>query len=445
MAKKSARVKKAAKAKKTAKSKKVAKAKKTAKGGAGGGVGTAANGFAFANIKKSPDNFTSFSKDETLADSRVHGPPNIRPLRGPRKNPPVMALDEVLGNTVVQQIQTARSITIHTVGDSGGIKEPAGQFAVADALAADLVGKTYANGRAAFFYHLGDVVYYFGQERYYYDQFYDPYRDYEGPIFAIPGNHDGMTSPSLDEKSLDGFWNNFCSDVPRNNPDAQGFARTTMTQPGIYFTLNAPFVKVIGLYSNCSESDAEGVISDNITGPAQLNFLKQQLTEAAKDRDDGKQFALLLAVHHPAYTTSEDHMPSPTMLKQIDAACKAAKIYPDMVLSGHAHLYERYTRFVDANQIPFLVAGCGGFYNLAGIKNPNLVPPTTGKTDTDEEGYKVRLEKYYNRIFGFLRLTISATQITGEFIGVDVPTRKVSSHDKFTVNLRKNGNTVSSP
>jgi hypothetical protein len=141
-------------------------------------------------------------------------------------------------------------------------------------------------------------------------------------------------------------------------------------------------------------------------------------------------------VHHPAYTTSEDHMPSPTVLKQVDAACQAAKILPDMVLSGHAHLYERYTRFVGANEIPFLVAGCGGFYNLAGIKNPNLVAPATGKMDTDEEGNKVRLEKYYDRTFGFLRLTISANQVKGEFVGVDVATRKMTTRDTFTLNLR---------
>src|ERR1035441_876885 len=36
------------------------------------------------------------------------------------------------------------------------------------------------------------VVYYFGEGQYYYDQFYEPFRAYDRPIFAIPGNHDGM-------------------------------------------------------------------------------------------------------------------------------------------------------------------------------------------------------------------------------------------------------------
>ena len=40
--------------------------------------------------------------------------------------------------------------------------------------------------RPAFLFHLGDVVYNFGESRYYYDQFYDAFRNYPAPIFA-PG------------------------------------------------------------------------------------------------------------------------------------------------------------------------------------------------------------------------------------------------------------------
>jgi predicted phosphodiesterase len=131
----------------------------------------------------------------------------------------------VLGGDL-QQITASGSITFHCVGDTGGIHEPQNQFAVADAMAADLAGKSYQSGKPAFFYHLGDVVYYLGQEQYYYEQFYDPYRDYDAPIFAIPGNHDGMVSPSLEQKTLEGFLDNFCTDAPTHNPDAQGHART---------------------------------------------------------------------------------------------------------------------------------------------------------------------------------------------------------------------------
>ena len=37
--------------------------------------------------------------------------------------------------------------------------------------------------------------------------------------------------------SLQPFYQNFCSKQPAKDPSAKGFARTTMTQPGAYFTL----------------------------------------------------------------------------------------------------------------------------------------------------------------------------------------------------------------
>ena len=124
------------------------------------------------------------------------------------------------------------------------------------------------------------MVYYFGQDQYYFEQFYDPYRNYNAPIFAIPGNHDGAVFQSETAKSLDAFVANFCTPQPTNNPDSQGAVRTTMDQPGVYFTLNAPFVKFIGLYSNTAEGGTEGVISGHKIGNAQLTFLQQQLAAA---------------------------------------------------------------------------------------------------------------------------------------------------------------------
>ena len=67
----------------------------------------------------------------------------------------------------------------------------------------------------AFFFHLGDVVYNFGEGQYYYDQFYEPFRDYDRPIFAIPGNHDGMVfgdRPDVPRvPTLTAFLRNFCA------------------------------------------------------------------------------------------------------------------------------------------------------------------------------------------------------------------------------------------
>jgi Icc-related predicted phosphoesterase len=392
---------------------------------------------AFGDPDLIPDNFSSFSKQEIAADTAAKGLAQLEPIPAVRSTTP-MDLSSVIGADPAKKIQDAGKITFHTVGDTGGIHSPEFQFAVADAMAADL------KSGAAFWYHLGDIVYYFGQEQYYFEQFYDPYRNYNAPIFAIPGNHDGAEFTGETGKSLDAFVANFCTPQPTRSQDSQGAVRTTMDQPGAYFTLNAPFVKFIGLYSNTSEGSTEGVIADAKVGNAQLTFLKQQLAAAKAERDNGQWRALVIATHHPPFTGSPSHVPSPTMLTQIDQACSDANIQPDLHLSGHAHLYERYTRTVRGKQIPYLVAGMGGYYNLPGLKPPNRRPPSqpAPQSGTDASGNPLRLDVYNDNTFGFLRLTISPAAIVGTFVTVDPASGKTGVGDSFTLDLH--ANTVSS-
>jgi len=390
-------------------------------------------GRAFGDPDLTPDNFSSFSKQEISADTAAKAIEQLEAIPPVRSTTP-MDLSTVIGANAVQAIQNSGKITFHTVGDTGGIHSPQFQFAVADALAADV-----ASG-ASFWYHLGDVVYYFGQEQYYFEQFYDPYRDYNAPIFAIPGNHDGAVFAGESGNSLDAFVANFCTPQPTRSQDSQGAVRTTMDQPGAYFTLNAPFVKFIGLYSNTSEGGTEGVISGPKVGDAQLIFLEQQLAAAKVERANGQWRALIVATHHPPFTGSPSHVPSPTMLQQIDKACSQAGIQPDMHLSGHAHLYERYTRTVAGKQIPYLVAGMGGYYNLPGLKPVTTRPkaPGTPASGTDAGGNPLRLDVYNDNTFGFLRITVSPAYITGEFVTVDPASGKTGSGDSFTLDLRAN-------
>jgi hypothetical protein len=388
---------------------------------------------AFGDPQRTPDNFSSFSQQEISADTAAKGLEQLEPFPAARSTTP-MELASVIGADVAQKIQNAGKIIFHTVGDTGGIHNPEFQFAVADAMADDI------SSGASFWYHLGDVVYYFGQEQYYFEQFYDPYRDYNAPIFAIPGNHDGALYKGETVKSLDAFLGNFCTSQPTRNPDSQGAVRTTMDQPGVYFTLNAPFVKFIGLYSNTSEGDTEGVIANSKVGDVQLNFLKQQLAAAKAERDKNQWRALVIATHHPPFTGSPSHVPSPTMLKQIDEACDAAGIQPDLHLSGHAHLYERYTRTVGGKQIPYLVAGMGGYYGLPGLKPANNRPtkPKTPLSGTDASGNPLKLEVYNDNTFGFLRLAVSPASIAGVFVTVDPTSGKTGVGDSFTVDLKAN-------
>ena len=104
----------------------------------------------------------------------------------------------------------------HATGDCGSTRGPATQNQVTDKMLGDF-GESSAAEVPQFNLLLGDIVYSFGETQYYYDQFYEPYRDYPAPILAVAGNHDGMVSPLAHAVSLDAYLRNFC---------AQGFVVT---------------------------------------------------------------------------------------------------------------------------------------------------------------------------------------------------------------------------
>ncbi len=398
-------------------------------------------GFAFANPTYTADNFFQYSAGDIEADRKLRATQIIEEIPAPRMSPPVMDLSEVLPPGRVAKMQAAGQIVFHSAGDTGGIIRPEPQLAVADAMAADRASRSGAGEQPAFLYHLGDVVYYFGQERYYPEQFYDPYRNYDAPIFAIPGNHDGvMYRNEQVDFSLQPFVENFCAATP--SEAVPSFTRTTMTQPGVYFTLTAPFLRIIGLYSNTGES--AGVLSDPKIGTAQIDFLKAQLAAAAAARREAQQ-ALIVAVHHPPFTGSSQHFPSAGMLREIDECCEAAGIWPDLMLSGHAHLYERYTRTMkaDGRAIPYVVAGNGGYYNLPGLKRNRFgrKPQPGVHTEPDGFGNTIRLDQYNDTDYGFLRITVSAGTIEVEAMAVTPSAQSntpptVQQMDAFTVDLR---------
>jgi hypothetical protein len=322
---------------------------------------------------------------------------------------PVLTLAQVYGSAgaaKVKAIQQAGQIVFHSVGDTGSVVGPTTQSLVADKMVTDF-SEANAADVPSFLFHLGDVVYYFGEATYYYDQFYEPYRDYPAPILAIAGNHDGVVYPKDPVPTLDAFLRNFCAPAPAQSPDAGGLLRTTMIQPGVYFTLEAPFVRILGLYSNVLEDP--GVISsengeNTILDNRQIAFLTAALNRVKSDAFTG---AVIIAVHHPPFTGGSEHGGSPLMLADIDSACTAAGVWPHAVFSGHAHNYQRYTRTVNDLQIPFLVAGCGGHSPLTTMRATYRTPYKIDDTLT--------LESYDDTDYGYLRIIVNATEITIEF------------------------------
>lgn len=365
----------------------------------------ATSGFVFNDPPDSPDPVQPFKPDD---DSGVdatfvnkfakNGVPEVVP--GPRGGQyPVLKLATIVGADTVNAIQQSGQIVIHTAGDTGS---PTAAKLPNETGVANLMLKDFQSAAAqpAFFYHLGDVVYYFGEQDYYYDQFYKPYREYPRPIFAIPGNHDGITYTDA-MQSLGPFIKAFCDPSPDHWKAAGGISRTTMTQPGVYFTLDAPFVSIIGLYSNCSESygylDAQ-----------QTLFLYNELVRLKPLRESGAVAAVLLAVHHPPMSYSPSKPSSQALRNDLDNACQKADFWPDAVFSGHAHVYQRMTRTIAADggerAIPHLVCGAGGY----AINALQEVDKTDMQAlDTSDPEFQLH---QFLRHYGFLRLTITPTR-----------------------------------
>jgi len=352
----------------------------------------------------------------------------------------------------VAAITKAGQVTFHVIGDSGASNDGKYQHElhVADQLTADCHAGLVAS-RPAFLYCLGDVVYDFGEAKYYYDQFYEPYRNYPAPIFAIPGNHDSFVIPGTvpDEEPLKVFARNFCAQQHEITAEAASLHRTAMTQPGVYFALDVPFVRIIGLFSNALEDP--GLISDqNGSWPGvpryQLDFLRAQLNRIKAEKFSG---AVLLTMHHPPFSYRApaggggNHVGSTDMLREIDAICAEVGVYPHAVFSGHAHNYQRYTRVVqlgtESHEVPFIVCGCSGhnvnllvhggqepsFGDRVDHLDPKPAIPTGGLT----------LEKYDDRYYGYLKVHVDAKKLKIEFHHVDEISLKQTRFDLVTIDL----------
>jgi hypothetical protein len=263
-----------------------------------------------------------------------------------------------------------------------------------------------------------------------------------------------MVAPNSSAESLAAFIENFCGagQPPHKTPESGQLVRTPQIQPGVYFTLEAPFVRILGLYSNCLEDP--GVISDqsgtypslNGAGGVQLKFLEASLQRIKKEKFTG---AVLITVHHPPYVavipstgiTTGNHGSSLEMLKDIDSICAKTGVWPHAVLSGHAHNYQRFTRHKDNRETPYNVAGNGGHairplthHGNPALRTPMIFPSLSNGKD------QIVFENYDDTKYGYLRIMVDSKQLRLEyhpapdgaaaktpddFVTVDLATRKL--------------------
>ena len=352
----------------------------------------------------------SFAPPSTFALSKSHGVHphhTFQPLPSPTGQAPYhLKLEDVLPKDRYDAIVSSKKLVFHTAGDTGGVQSGSAQYIVAQHMEKDL-NTNQGNDRPAFFYHLGDVVYYNGEAQHYYAQFYEPYKGYDAPIFAIPGNHDGDVF-EVQVPSLAAFADNFCAPVPQFTREAGDVSRHAMTQPNVYWTLETPYATIIGLYTNVPEG---GMLDQD-----QIDWLHSEMRTADPNK------GLIIAMHHPIYSGDKWHSGSAYMGNILDEAINETKRVPDLVLAGHVHNYQRFTRHLKMDgrdvQVPYIVAGAGGYFHLHYEQTLDGKLPEPGHHFGHEN---VTLDKYCDNRHGFLRLEITPNEIKGTYLTVPRP------------------------
>lgn len=343
----------------------------------------------------------------SIANSAAFSSRPFQPLPPPPgKEPFRLEIADILPAGHLAAITVSRKLVFHIGGDAGGIKDAVPQQLVANGMERDFPGDaTHPENDPAFFYMLGDCVYFNGQATEYFAQFYQPYEHYLAPIFAVPGNHDGdAVAP---ETSLDAFVRNFCATDPGTiTPEAGESTRTAMIQPNVFWTLRTPLVTIIGLYTNVPEG---GDIH-----PDQQSWLVSEMMAAPKD------WPLFLTMHHPVLSADDHHSGSQAMQRALTDAVASSKRVPDIVFGGHVHNYQRFTRVEGEREVPYIVAGASGYHNLHNIVKVNgqkIVPPAR----FGQAPGAPMLESYVDTRHGFLRIEVTETAVQGKYYTVARP------------------------
>lgn len=296
------------------------------------------------------------------------------------------------------EMHSADKMVFQVAGDTGGLKSPAFQKLIAEQMGRQYLFPEYPADRPSFLYHVGDIVYHYGESDQYEQQFFIPYKDYPNPIYAIPGNHDTDVNNSnpVPYTALAPFCSVFCGASPRPVPFGSDRSRKSGSQPNVYWTLQSPLANIIGLATNVPKY---GLIEDD-----QRAWFVEELKHAATERAEK---AIIVALHHAPYSADFNHSSSLQMINFLESAFEEAGVYPDLVLSGHVHNYQRFSKTYSAGKItPYIVCGAGGFDELHWLAEQDDIVYTHDVDLFDN----VKLENFCAMQHGFLNLEVVKTE-----------------------------------
>ena len=98
-----------------------------------------------------------------------------------------------------------------------------------------------------------------------------------------------------------------------------------------------------------------------------------------------------------------------------------------MVMSGHVHDYQRFSRTSGGRQVPYIVSGNGGYHNLHQLAR--------GAAHGQELATGVTFEFGDASRYGFLKLAVSGHTISGEYVGVKPGTMPDGSDAQITAQV----------
>jgi hypothetical protein len=300
-----------------------------------------------------------------------------------------------------------------------------------------------------------DVVYPVGSADDYGTKFYRPYKDYQAPIYAIPGNHDWY-------EDLQAFMREFCEATPPTSasasqagprrlsrawlrsllwhtpgtPDEQRLAEARKmrsapaqqaVQPGPYWAIDAGPVRIIGIDTGLLGTvDAE-----------QGRWLR----EVSKG-----DLPKILITGTPLYVDAEHHPCPIEGGGTVDDIVRDPGHHYIAAIGGDIHNYQRYPVRVDGRTIQYVVAGGGGAFMHA----THTIPPVSatevaGVSEEDFRCYPLRGDSlaFYSRLYGrrlhlrrFFTLTeAQARAVIAERLGIR-PTREQGEAAEVTPRTR---------
>jgi len=334
--------------------------------------------------------------------------------------------------TVLPGYQNKNKLVFHMAGDTGSLRSPDFQREIALAMAGQYKSGL-ADDRPLFLYHLGDVVYNYGEAGEYAGQFFRPYECYPGPILAIAGNHDSDVNPlsPVPYQSLDAFTAVFCDTVQRLVVFSGNSKRKSMVQPNVYWTLEIPLATIIGLHSNVPKY---GIVTNE-----QRDWFIEELKAANLQRPHK---ALIICLHHAPYSADTNHGSSLPMIGLLEGVFAETGIRPDLVVSGHVHNYQRFSKlYADGLAVTYIVAGGGGYDEL----HPMALIDDDRFTADNPLFKDIRLESYCDDRHGFLKIAIekgpNGLVLVGEYYAVNNNAKTESDDttvlaDSFRFDLR---------